>query len=467
MDERFLVVVDVRQHDPAALGGHRHRIGDQLALAEPHRHDHLVGHPAPRDLGDQLLGLLDRRRGVGGSEHLRHLALELDRVDGDDALGTGQRRTLHGVRADPADADHDDRLAGAHLGRVHGRAPTRHHSAAEEAGRLERDLGMDLDAARLVDHCALGERAEQAHDAEVLSTGVVTGRVVPDLAPRHNVRTEVAQVLMAAAARRAVAARRDEAEHDVVADGDPLDLWSHLDDDAGALVPADHRKLPVGVAGAEVLVGVAQSRRRQLDHDLTRPRRVELDLLDDPVGIALPQHRRTRPHLPEPPVLSASNEATRPTEADRSGKWSVGVADGDVAVVGGQGDRAGAGGVGADVVADTAVVGAGVDGVGIGRVGEHDGDAAVVGRSPPTAAVTSTITISTDPLSLSASTVAERTPVASMLPLSVVALSGPSAPRISIEPLSSSIVSAPRTSTTSTRPSSALMSRSMSAGTSI
>ena len=61
----------------------------------------------------------------------------------------------------------------------------------------------------------------------------------------------------------------------------------------------------------------------------------------------------------------------------------------------------------------------------------------------------------------------ERTPVASMLPLSVVALSGPTAPRMSIEPLSLSIVSAPRMSTTSTRSSSTSMSRSTSAGTSI
>ena len=161
---------------------------------------------------------------------------------------------------------------------------------------------MDLDAARLVHDRPLGERPEQAHDAEVLAAGVMAGRVVTDLASGGDERAQVAQVLVAAAARRAVAARRDEAEHDVVADRDPLDLGPHLRDDAGALVAPDDRKRPLRVAGADVLVGMAQAGRRQLDHDLTGPRRVELDLLDHPVGIALPSTAE-RSSSPETPVL--------------------------------------------------------------------------------------------------------------------------------------------------------------------
>ena len=256
---------------------------------------------------------------MGGSEHLRHLALELDRVDGHDALRTRQRGALHGVRADPADTDHDDGLAGTHLRRVHGGAPAGHDPAAEQAGRLEWDLGMDLDAARLVHDGPLGERAEQAHDAEVLAAGVMTGGVVTDLASRGHVGAQVAQVLMAAAARRAVAARGDEAQHDVVADGDPLHLSSHLDDDAGTLVPAHDRKRPLGVAGADVFVGVAQPGRRQLHHDLTSTWRIELDVLHHPVDVALPQHRRARPHRPRTPRSVCFKRSLAPTEADRSG----------------------------------------------------------------------------------------------------------------------------------------------------
>ena len=58
---------------------------------------------------------------------------------------------------------------GVHLGRVHGRAPAGDDAAAEQAGALERDVVVDLDAARLVDDGVVRERAEQAHQAEVLA----------------------------------------------------------------------------------------------------------------------------------------------------------------------------------------------------------------------------------------------------------------------------------------------------------
>ena len=64
---------------------------------------------------------------------------------------------------------------GADLGGVDGRAPAGDDAAAEQAGPVERDVLVDLDAAGLVDHGVVGERAEQAHQAEVLALGVVAG----------------------------------------------------------------------------------------------------------------------------------------------------------------------------------------------------------------------------------------------------------------------------------------------------
>ena len=68
---------------------------------------------------------------------------------------------------------------GADLGRVHRRAPAGDDAAAEQAGPVERDLLVDLDAAGLVDHGVVGEGAERADgQAEVLALGVVPAGAV-------------------------------------------------------------------------------------------------------------------------------------------------------------------------------------------------------------------------------------------------------------------------------------------------
>src|SRR5262249_23741163 len=151
--------------------------------------------------------------------------------------------------ADATDADHGDDVTGSRLGGVDGRAPAGDDTAAEQAGPVERDVLVDLDAAGLVHHRVVGERAEQAHEADVLALGVVAGRAVEDLAAAGLVGAEVAQVLVAGRARRAAAAGGDEAEHDVVAGGQPADVLAHLLDHAGALVAADDRQRERQVAG--------------------------------------------------------------------------------------------------------------------------------------------------------------------------------------------------------------------------
>ena len=124
---------------------------------------------------------------MGGAELHGLLPLVLDRVDGEDVLGAGQPGALDRVGADAADADHDDGVAGLHVGRVDGGAPSGDHAAAEQAGLVERDVLVDLDAAGLVDDRVVGERAEQAHQAEVLALGVVARRAVGDLQPGPSV----------------------------------------------------------------------------------------------------------------------------------------------------------------------------------------------------------------------------------------------------------------------------------------
>jgi hypothetical protein len=69
-------------------------------------------------------------------------------------------------------------------------------------------------------------------------------------------------------------------QDDVVALFDPGDLGPDLDHDAGAFVARDDRSGEGDVAGDEVVVGVAEPGRGELDQDLALLRGVELDLLD-------------------------------------------------------------------------------------------------------------------------------------------------------------------------------------------
>ena len=108
-------------------------------------HHRLVGALPVGDAARELGGLLDARERLGRTEFHRLLALEGDRVDGDDVAGAGVRRALDGVDADAADAHDDHRLTGPDLRRVHRGSPSGADAAAGEAGDLERDVVRDLD----------------------------------------------------------------------------------------------------------------------------------------------------------------------------------------------------------------------------------------------------------------------------------------------------------------------------------
>ncbi len=131
--------------------------------------------------------------------------------------------------------------------------------------------------------------------ADVVAAGVEAVRAV-QLGALQQVHTEFAQVADAAHARSAAAAGGDEAHHDVVALRDVGDPVADLDDDARALVPADHRHGHLQVAGDQVLVGVTHAARGHLDHHLAMPRAVEVDLLDLPFLVQSPQHGGFRLH---------------------------------------------------------------------------------------------------------------------------------------------------------------------------
>ena len=255
---------------------------------------------------ERLHRLLQRRRRVGGAELHRLLPLELDRVD---------RATICLAPASLAPWMALAPMPPTPTTATVSPGPTSAAYTLEpqpvttpQPSRQALSSGtsfVDLDAARLVDDGVVGERAEQAHQPEVLALRVVADGAVGDLPADAHQRAEVAQVLVAGRAARTATTGRDEAEHDVVAGREPADALADLFDDAGALVATDDRQLERQVTGDEVLVGVAHARRGELDQHLARSGGVEFDVLDAPRLVRFPEdcgfrlHTRTVRQAPE------------------------------------------------------------------------------------------------------------------------------------------------------------------------
>lgn len=75
----------------------------------------------------------------------------------------------------------------------------------------------------------------------------------------------------------------------MIARRDVFHARPNFGDDARALVPAEHREARHrDAAGDQVMVGVAHARRFHLDLDLVRLRVADLDVLDGPRLVELP-----------------------------------------------------------------------------------------------------------------------------------------------------------------------------------
>ena len=210
---------------------------------------------------------------------------------------------------------------GCDLGRVHRRAPAGDDATTQQAGPVERPFLVDLDAAGLVGDGVMGEGAEPADgQMQVLAPGVVTAGAVRQLHARRGGSAEVAQVRMARGTARALAAGRQEGEHDVVADLERADARADLHHDAGTLVAADARRLAGDageIAGHHMLVAVAHAAGSQLDQHFAGLRRIEVDLFDAPRRVSFPQNRgfglhsrNPQCHTCVPPTIAAPCVAT-------------------------------------------------------------------------------------------------------------------------------------------------------------
>src|ERR1700724_2025156 len=186
-------------------------------------------------------------------------------------------------------------VAGCDIRSVDRRTPACGHTAADQTGPVQRKVVVDLDKGALRHGAVLRERAEPGQRADVAAFGVPAVAAV-ELAARGHLGTEVTQVLVACRTPAASSARRQEHAHHVVADVQVPHTGSHLLDYAGALVTANDGKREGKVTRAHVVIGVAQSGGLERDEHLAVLRTVEVDLLDAPILVHVPQHRGVHLH---------------------------------------------------------------------------------------------------------------------------------------------------------------------------
>src|ERR1700677_5105896 len=140
-----------------------------------------------------------------------------------------------------------------------------------------------------MDHDIRREGTQQRIRVDILAFGLDSKRAVGDGCSRHQAHPEVTQIALARAARWALAARRYERRCDVVTHSKSFDAFAYLDDDAGTLVTTKHgKRCHRDVAAYHVVIGMTQPRGFQLDLDLALPGLANIDFLDRPWLIEVP-----------------------------------------------------------------------------------------------------------------------------------------------------------------------------------
>ena len=169
------------------------------------------------------------------------------------AARPGQRSTrdLH--------TDDSDGVAGLHSSCSHCRAPPGDHATAQETCHLERDVALERDATVFVHDGVAGERADAAHQCQVLATCMMARCAIGDLQTCAHRLSAIAQPRSTVRTTRAMAADRHEVEDHGVTDRKSRDARPDFSDDACALVPTHDRHRPGHVARDEVIVGVAHA----------------------------------------------------------------------------------------------------------------------------------------------------------------------------------------------------------------
>ena len=179
-------------------------------------------------------------------------------------------RALNDRQADTAAAENRDGRSGANAGRVERRADTRGHAAADQADRLEGEVGIDPHGASRGDRRMLGEAADGAklvNRAAVArqAGGAVRHRTVAER--RKHLRAEEGLLLRT---ELAPAASRRSATITWSPTSRSLTLATDLLDDAPRLVAENDRQRSAHDPMDTGVVAVTETAGYDADRDLVR-----------------------------------------------------------------------------------------------------------------------------------------------------------------------------------------------------
>ena len=210
--------MDVGDDDPRSLAAQPERLAQHLAVADAHRHDHLVEAAAPGGVAEPSSASAIDGVGVRGTE-----PFALSRLNSTGSMAAD--RSAPAIRAPwmalapippmPTTATYSPGCTSAAYTAEPQPVTTPQPSRqALSSGPVV----LDLDAARLVHDGVLGERAEQAHQPEVLAVErVVAGGAVADLEAGGNAAPLLHRLECPVEHDSQRPHGRDEPEHDVVA----------------------------------------------------------------------------------------------------------------------------------------------------------------------------------------------------------------------------------------------------------
>ncbi len=300
---------DGRHHARAGLGGDVQVAVDVFAVYLADGDHYLVGHHAHGGLGDAGRRGLDVGIRLCRTELQGGVTLPLDRLDDEDVTGACVHRALKRRHAHAAYADDSHVLTRPDVSCAHRGPIASSDAAADQAGNLKRYRRVDLDHRGPVHHHVRREGAEQRHRVHVLAASLDPEGAVGNRRPAEEQGTDVAQVAQPRLTRRAFATGRDERQHNVIAWREVLDSRTDLGHDACALVAAEHRESRHrDAAGDQVVIGVAHPGRLHLDLHLVLDGVADLDLLDLPRLVELPDESAFRLHRV---LLSSENCSDR------------------------------------------------------------------------------------------------------------------------------------------------------------
>jgi hypothetical protein len=254
------------QHEPPA-GKARARLRDHRRI--PDDLEGVIHTPTVCELQHRGRGVAARGvHGMRRTKLARQPELPVEHIDGDDLRGPYELRRLDDVEPHASGAEYGHCRPRLDLGGVEDRPDAGRHTAADQTGLVERDVGANFHAGTLGHDRLLGKGADPMRDA--LAPHGEGCATVCAAAGEQGGEGRLAVHRPAAAAFGATTARRHEAEDDVIARHKRCHARPDFLDHPRTLVPDDARWRQRYIAALDAEIGMAHTTRDHPDPDLAR-----------------------------------------------------------------------------------------------------------------------------------------------------------------------------------------------------